>query len=214
VSYVLIPVKRFENSYVGTRTYYYGYFSQFGDVIQIPVATTDVYKDLLSKARMVVLPGGADINPMRYGEMPSIDTDNADPFLEYYDQTLLPLAIQMDVPVVGICRGFQSLLVHYGGKLCQELLNHPRSETWDQLVHDVNRYDTLDKIETVKLNSLHHQGQYTHAMPRSLKVLAWTQDRVCEAFTHESDRILGIQWHPEVLGADYWVDEWIDRMLD
>lgn len=210
----MIPSKLFDDEYLGTRKYYFDLLADFGPVVQVSPDDREVYKDLLKACSLLVLPGGLDLNPMRYEQAPSVYSSNLDPFLEYYDKVLLPVALELGVPVLGICRGFQSLLVHFGGSLVQDLPDHPRSENWGDLVHPVERTLPDGTKSITSLNSLHHQGQFIDQIPEQLTVIAVSiKDKICEAFVNKDYRVLGVQWHPEVLLTDAWITEWLNVIM-
>ena len=72
------------------------------DDIRILAPDSPIFKDI----ELLILPGGPDINPLRYGEMPSVYTDKPDPLREWFDVRKLPRYIEMNTPIFGICRGF------------------------------------------------------------------------------------------------------------
>ena len=61
-----------------------------------------IFKDL----DLLILPGGPDINPVRYNAQPSLYTDKPDPIREWFDVRKLPKYIELNIPIFGICRGF------------------------------------------------------------------------------------------------------------
>ncbi len=212
--YVMIVGKVFDAEYFGIRKYYLEFLSRFGEVLVIPPLSTDGFDSLLDLCKLLVLPGGSDISPAASLSIPSIWTGEPDPFMEYYDAVLLPLVTKREIPVLGICRGFQALLKHYRVPIVQNLPDHPYSEEWDQLVHSVKRMDVKGVIRDSMVNSLHHQGQYVTDVPDELEVIATAnKDGICEAFVHPKDRVLGIQWHPEVLPIDPWVIDWVTQLV-
>lgn len=88
-----------ENSF-GVSKPYLNYFKTYGEVFILgPNEEVDSTLDLL------ILPGGKDVNPLRYGQIPSLFTGYQEPLLEYFDVTMLPRYIEQGVPIFGICRG-------------------------------------------------------------------------------------------------------------
>ncbi|MCD8327357.1 MAG: gamma-glutamyl-gamma-aminobutyrate hydrolase family protein [Lachnospiraceae bacterium] len=110
--------------------------------------------------------------------------------------------VRLKKPVLGICRGHQLINVYFGGTLIQDLPNadyHQAHEGRDshhpvRILPDTPLSDFLGAREMV-VNSAHHQA--LDRMAESLKVCAYSEDGVIEAFCHKELPILGLQWHPE-----------------
>jgi putative glutamine amidotransferase len=155
----------------------------------------------------------SNVEPHRYEGPPSAPGTLHDPAR---DATTLPLirkAVQAQVPVFGICRGFQEMNVAFGGTLHQKLhevpghLDHRDDETQPLEVqygpaHDVTLEPggllrSLSNSDRVKVNSLHNQG--IDRLGAELAVEARAPDGVIEAFRVRAARrfALAVQWHPE-----------------
>lgn len=155
----------------------------------------------------------SNVEPHRYEGPPSAPGTLHDPAR---DATTLPLirkAVQAQVPVFGICRGFQEMNVAFGGTLHQKLhevpghLDHRDDETQPLEVqygpaHDVTLEPggllrSLSNSDRVKVNSLHNQG--IDRLGPELVVEARAPDGVIEAFRVRAARrfALAVQWHPE-----------------
>ena len=155
----------------------------------------------------LLLTGGGDIDPARYGESPIDATSGVDPERDEAELGLLAAAREGGLPVLGICRGCQLLNVALGGTLVQDLpgadgrahlvlgarqqLSHVLTVQPDSALHAlVGRPD-------VEVNSIHHQGI---ARPASaLRPVAWAEDGLIEAVEGRHEPLLGVQWHPENL---------------
>lgn len=148
----------------------------------------------------LLLCGGMDIHPSRYGEEVngSVDMEEA------RDNSEFPLAkafIEAGKPVFGICRGFQLLNIYFGGSLIQHLPNAEEHRTTEEeKVHLVTAEDGSFFAETFgkefPVNSYHHQA--VGKLGEGLKVtLRSKEDGVVEGFDHESLPIFGVQFHPE-----------------
>lgn len=154
----------------------------------------------------LLLTGGSDVNPARYGEAIAPETDPPDDERDGMEADLIDESIQRDFPLLAICRGLQILNVHLGGSLAQHLD--------DGLGHQVRTPDRslpthLIDIETGtllaaiagqpqwKVNSRHHQAAIR--IGDGLRVCArHASDGTVEALEIPDRRfILGIQWHPE-----------------
>lgn len=163
------------------------------------------YDDIDKDVDVVVLPGGADVNPLRYGQPVELFTGKANQFLETFDTLILPEYIKMGKPIFGICRGMQSLCVHFGGSMIQNLIFHATSkDANDTQAHEL--YYTPDngnikKKLKEKIGSWHHQGVSDSG---SLTTLYMSEEMtgintsyIIEAVKHPEAPIAAVQWHPE-----------------
>lgn len=185
-----------------------------GTPVIIP-GTTDgaVLRNIVSNLDGLVLIGGADIDPLWYGEEPRQQLGEVDPIRDRYELKLIKFATDMNVPLLGICRGEQLINVALGGTLYQDL----PSQRSNAIKHDqgdlpyafashsvcVQADSELGRIlgkDTLYVNSLHHQS--VKDLAPGLKVTAYAADSVIEAYEAWPDRpIMGVQWHPEGLTA-------------
>lgn len=169
------------------------------------VVIDPITSDIIDNLDLLILPGGEDVDPWRYGEMPELECKNPNVHFEYFDRNVLPKYIDAKVPIFGICRGFQTLNVHFGGKLAQHIYQENSDKSRDQKVHDLDlNYNLPDVIKNLYpkkyegVNSLHHQGIYEHILSENLVEVA--RNKTChniEAFIHKKLPIIGVQWHPE-----------------
>jgi len=177
---------------------YATFISNFGIVIPIN-ALDPVVHDI----DLLILPGGSDVNPARYGETElNYMTGNPNLQLEYFDTVMLPQYIDRDIPIFGICRGFQTLAVHYGCRLDQHIAQ-AYSAKRDDLAHDIKLIDQRNQLpfsvpKTLKVNSLHHQGLYMQDVVDPIVPL-YLNATSCnvEVFKVRTKNIYGVQYHPE-----------------
>jgi len=155
----------------------------------------------VAKINGLVIIGGVDVDPERYGD-PKRPETWSDPTQDDYDLSLLDLAQTRGIPVLGICRGHQLIGVHAGMRLFQHLPADYPSEN-HKAVHPVKIVEgtTLHKLLGVTettVNSNHHQAvNFEPARNRvGLKVTALSPAGVVEGM-EDGDRILSVQWHPE-----------------
>jgi putative glutamine amidotransferase len=165
--------------------------------------------EALNRLDGVVFTAGADIDPARYGAARHPQTEPPRPDRDAGESALLRAALAADVPVLGVCRGMQLLVIAYGGTLDQHLpdsLGHrrhcPRVGVMGR--HEVTFADgsviagELGAAATV--NSHHHQGV---AHPGGLRPSGFGDDGLIEAVEDPARRfVLGVQWHPELLDDD------------
>ena len=147
------------------------------------------------------LTGGGDIEPSRYGEATAPETDDVDPARDELELRLLRTALERDIPVLGICRGFQVINVANGGKLVQHLEGHSRSlgalhsHEAVPAAGSLLASATTDRAHVV--NSSHHQA-VTDAVLAPGLVPTVRIDGLIEALEDPAHRwVVAVQWHPE-----------------
>ena len=147
------------------------------------------------------LTGGGDIEPSRYGEPVAPETDDLDPARDELELGLLRAALDRDLPVLGICRGFQLINVAMGGKLLQHVEGHSRS-LGALTAHEAapaagSRLADATSDRAHLVNSSHHQAVTEDILAPGL-VPTVRIDRFVEAFEDPGRRwVVAVQWHPE-----------------
>ena len=146
----------------------------------------------------LLVPGGYDVDPARYGEEPLDTTVVADSAAQdQFEADMLAAAIELGIPVLAICRGFQLLNVERGGSLIQDL---PADSPHRNSVHEV-RVEPGSALASVlgasalPVSSYHHQA--VDRVGEGLRVVGRAPDGVVEALEHESAELIAVQWHPE-----------------
>jgi len=146
------------------------------------------------------LAGGGDVDPSRYGQANEACL-GIDPERDALEFLVLDRALALDLPVLGICRGFQVLNVAFGGSLVQDLPGH-RPVGDEVVTHEVaaDAGSLLGRIAGTQphtVNSRHHQGVTDELLAPSLRPTARV-GHLIEALESEAHRfVLGVQWHPE-----------------
>jgi putative glutamine amidotransferase len=185
----------------------YAYVQQVTDAggraVIIPPASEP--EEILRVLDGLLLAGGADVDPERYGQPPHPETAGLRPDRDAGELGLLDAALSHDLPVLGVCRGMQLMAVQAGGHLHQhlpELVGHeghrPAVGVYGE--HPV-RIEPASRLATVlgprvHVRSYHHQGVVDAGR---LAVSAWAEDGTIEAVEDPSRRFaLGVLWHPEV----------------
>ncbi|CAN7273942.1 gamma-glutamyl-gamma-aminobutyrate hydrolase family protein [Pseudoxanthomonas sp. LjRoot168] len=154
----------------------------------------------------------SNIEPHHYSDESSYEGNLLDPRRDATNLPLIPLAIEVGVPVLAICRGFQEANVAFGGTLYQKVHEQPglmdhRENKDDPLdvqygpAHDIalvpgGLLAKLSGVTHASVNSLHGQG--VRRLGDGLVVEAKAPDGLIEAFRHDGSAfMLAVQWHPE-----------------
>ncbi|WP_455356772.1 gamma-glutamyl-gamma-aminobutyrate hydrolase family protein [Streptomyces sp. SYSU K217416] len=150
----------------------------------------------------VVLPGGADVSPARYGQDPHPETEPDHDEQDELDLAVARAVIGRNIPALAICRGLQVLNVACGGTLTQHVPRGP-VEHRDSL-HAVtavpgSRLHAVVGAEPFDVSSYHHQA--IARLGQGLRVVARAADGCVEAVEHTGADVLAVQWHPEDLAA-------------
>jgi len=177
----------------------------------ILTATADV-EGLASRIDGLVLSGGGDVVPERYGATAHPATGWLDPRRDDFELALVRALRRRGRPILGVCRGMQLVNVALGGTLVQHLpdltdVDHEAVERWDATAHRIeietgSRLCRLMSTERMDVNSVHHQA--IGELGEGLRAVAWAPDRVVEAIESETEPILAVQWHPEWSGSVDW----------
>ncbi len=154
----------------------------------------------------LLLMGGTDVNPRRYGERAQPETEPPDDERDEIELRLIAEAIEKDLPIFAICRGLQILNVYHGGTLIQHLAaterHAARGPDPGAPVHDVgiepgSLLSGIAGADCWRVNSRHHQA--ADKIGAELRVSARdSADGTVEALERADRRfVLAVQWHPE-----------------
>jgi len=189
-------------------------------VIIPPIADTAIIADTLEKVDGILLTGGGDYNPLWCGEEPSPKLHNINRERDAAELILTRLAYNKQIPMLGICRGIQTLAMALGGHVAQDIssqatIKHSQDADREEATHSVivEEGSMLHSIyfpttitqhpspNTLHVNSFHHQAVDN---PGSLfRATAHSKDGIIEAIeSTEYKNVMGVQWHPEWLGKN------------
>lgn len=197
-----------------TGNYVKAVLNSGGVPVIIPVTTDiSVLRETVKGIDGLLLIGGEDFHPSYYNEESLPDVNEIDSIRDIYDLSLIKIATDRNVPVLGICRGEQGLNVAFGGTLYQDIptqyknntVDHRQTEAFDIGTHlvSINRDSELAKtlgVTEIKTNTNHHQA--VKKVAPGFRAVAHTADGIVEAIEAYPDRnIMGIQWHPEAHAA-------------
>jgi putative glutamine amidotransferase len=162
---------------------------------------TDANRSALLACDGLLMPGGVDIEPSRYGQETDEKCGKIDLARDAMEWWILETFLPTGKPVLGICRGIQMLNVFLGGTLRQHIDGHSDFKSRGTGFHKVrvtpgSRLREIVNAETLTVNSLHHQ--VVDSLGKNLEVCAVSEDGFVEAVVHRSHPFcLGVQWHPE-----------------
>ena len=208
----IVPRYDFEWTGLAVSDGYLGGLLEVGAIPIVLPATSDPahIERLVASCDGFLIPGGQDIDPARYGSLREVHTHRSATARDAMEDVLVRAVVEADKPLLGICRGMQSLNVALGGTLQQDIRDAcDQSES----VHMQNRPYTLPAhmVEIVKdsrlaeyvgatrlgVNTIHHQSV---AKPgKGLVVNAISpEDGIVEGIERPGKRfVVGVQWHPE-----------------
>jgi gamma-glutamyl-gamma-aminobutyrate hydrolase PuuD len=172
-----------------------------GRAVLIP-PDPDGVEEVLDAVDGLIFSGGNDMSPDSYGAEANPATNGVNVARDRAEMALLTAAIERDVPVLAICRGFEVLNVVRGGDLVQHIPDVVGHEEHRAVVgvfseHPV-RVDPDSKLGAVHGNVMSHHHQGLGSLGEGLHEVAWAEDGLVEAVEDPSKRYLvGVLWHPE-----------------
>lgn len=175
-------------------------------LIPVQALSLEDARRLLSRLDGVILSGGPDVNPVRYGAAPHVSTSEPRDERDELEATLIGAVSTGAIPTLAICRGLQVLNVERGGTLVQHLpetVGHSgHSPTpGEHGVHEVRvEPGTLlaDSLGWARAGVPTHHHQAIARLGEGLVATAWAEDGTIEAVEDRSvPFLLGVQWHPE-----------------
>jgi putative glutamine amidotransferase len=180
-------------------------------ILLAPVPRADVGA-VLDRVDGIVLSGGGDIEPSRYGADVTVSMYGMDFDRDEFEFEMVRQAAQRRTPMLAICRGLQVVNVALGGTLIEDIPTEIGSMDHTVIGHHVfNGHQHVklapdSKVAAVvgatdlEVNSIHHQA--VRDLAPGFSAVGWADDGVIEAIQHEVDEwpLLAVQWHPEYLG--------------
>ena len=207
-------------------------------VVIPPSADKEVLMNTLDHIDALILSGGGDINPLYAGEEPIPGLHGINQERDLPELLITCLAYNRQLPMLGICRGIQTLAVALGGKVCQDIgseelrvkseefataVKHSQDAERSEPTHSVTIEEdsTLFNIYKEKLsplssflspllyvNSFHHQA--VSEPGDKFRVVATAKDGIVEAIeSTEFKSIIGVQWHPECMEEGLPLFQWL-----
>lgn len=193
------------------------YYTQIADaggvpVIIPPLADKDIIINTLDNIDALLLTGGADHNPLWSGQQPQPALHNINQTRDLPELLATRLACNRQMPILGICRGMQTIAIALGGEVCQDiphtpkLIKHSQEADRTEPTHsvDIEPASALHGIfgaDRIFVNSFHHQAVTSPG--KGMRITATAPDGTAEAMESTCHKpVIGVQWHPEWMGAD------------
>jgi len=171
------------------------------------------YAEAVQHADGVLFPGGPDLDPGHWGELPIPQSGRINPTRDRTERLLFEAASAAALPMLGICRGMQVLNAFLGGSLYQDIdsqfgqnVGHSQGCAGDIATHDITLVEGTPLCEisgsgTVRVNTFHHQA--VRKLAPGLIAMAHAEDGMIEAYCSADHPFLwGTQFHPEKMAAD------------
>jgi microsomal dipeptidase-like Zn-dependent dipeptidase/anthranilate/para-aminobenzoate synthase component II len=193
-------------------------------IIIPPLADTDAIINTLDIIDGLILSGGGDYDPRYANEEPDPKLGEINEERDLPELFITRLAYNRQIPILGICRGIQTLAMALGGKVKQDItdiatISHSQKEERNVPTHNViiekdsilsPLYKLTDNNATLKVNSFHHQAVCDCG--DKFRVVAKSEDGIVEAIeSREFKSIIGVQWHPECLDEGLPLFKWLTR---
>ncbi len=164
---------------------------------------------LAGNINALLIPGGDDIDPKYFKEDPHPSIVLMDPEINRFQMEFCQVAVNQNIPVLGICAGMQLINIVFGGDIYQDIpsqlpgsVKHKKDKNEEENVfHSINiekntgHFNILQR-EAIKVNSTHHQA--IRNIAKGFIVAARSEDGIIEAIESRKHRfVLGVQYHPE-----------------
>lgn len=181
-------------------------------VILPPAESGGLAVEITDRLDGLLLAGGEDVDPVRYGEPPHPRTQPPNPYRDAAELALVAAARARRLPILAVCRGLQLLNVAHGGSLVQDI----GDELPGALEHQRDRQQRGERVHAVKVeaesrlaaalgarrlhvNSVHHQA--ARRIGEGLRIVARAEDGLVEGLEWSGDGwwAVSVQWHPEEL---------------
>lgn len=210
----LTPAHDMESGDVKARPTYMRALKAAGAIpIVMPLdASKEDLKQLSQDLDGFLFTGGPDVHPFLFGEETQAHCGNVSPARDQMEISLLPMVMELQKPILGICRGIQVLNIALGGNIWQDIpsqvtrdfpLAHSQPFSYDMPCHTVALTEgsllaRISESSSIEVNSMHHQA--VKDLAPGLIASAYSTDYLIEALEMpDYPFFIGVQWHPEYL---------------
>jgi putative glutamine amidotransferase len=208
-AYRLSPgrVTRWDSGAVAVPDPYVRAVSRAGaTAVIVPPSIEDAPADVLPSFHGLLLIGGGDVAPSRYGAEDHPEQYGMDEARDSLEIALVEEARRIEMPVLAVCRGAQIVNAAHGGSLFQHLPEaeglgeHAIPNAGGPTLHDVKlspdgRIAGATHADVLSCSSHHHQG--IDAVGKGLVAVGWSDDGLVEAVEGDQGWLVAVQWHPE-----------------
>lgn len=210
----LTPAHDLESGDVKARPTYMRALKAAGAIpVVMPLdASEEDLKQLSQDLDGFLFTGGPDVHPFLFGEETQAHCGNVSSARDQMEISLLPMIMELQKPILGICRGIQVLNIALGGNIWQDIpsqvtrdfpLAHSQPFSYDMPCHTVvltegSLLARISESSSIKVNSMHHQA--VKDLAPGLIASAYSTDYLIEALEMpDYPFFIGVQWHPEYL---------------
>jgi putative glutamine amidotransferase len=210
----LTPAHDMESGDVKARPTYMRALKAAGAIpVVLPLdASEEDLKQLCLDLDGFLFTGGPDVHPFLFGEETQAHCGNVSPARDQMEISLLPMIMELQKPILGICRGIQVLNIALGGNIWQDIpsqvtrdfpLAHSQPFSYDMPCHTVALTEgsllaRISESSSIEVNSMHHQA--VKDLAPGLIASAYSTDYLIEALEMpDYPFFIGVQWHPEYL---------------
>ena len=210
----LTPAHDMESGDVKARPTYMRALKAAGAIpVVMPLdASEEDLKQLSKDLDGFLFTGGPDVHPFLFGEETQAHCGNVSPARDQMEISLLPMVMELQKPILGICRGIQVLNIALGGNIWQDIpsqvtrdfpLAHSQPFSYDMPCHTVALTEgsllaRISDSSSIEVNSMHHQA--VKDLAPGLIASAYSTDYLIEALEMpDYPFFIGVQWHPEYL---------------
>ncbi len=183
-----------------------------------PSAEAAVIVNTLDRIDGLILSGGSDYNPLYAGEDPLPTLHSINDERDLPELLITRMAFNRQIPILGICRGIQTLAVALDGHVKQDIgdiatVKHSQDADRSVPTHKVNisKGSILHSLygkEEILVNSFHHQA--VDNTGKRFRTTAYSADNIIEAMeSTEYKSVLGVQWHPECMESGLPLFQWL-----
>jgi putative glutamine amidotransferase len=201
-------VGNWEGAYALPEVYVAALAAAGARTAMVPPAQPVGAEALLEPFDGLLLAGGGDIEPARYGAGDHPAQYGIDPDRDELELELARAAVRLGIPTLGICRGIQLLNVAFGGTLDQHLADRDglveHRDQAKQAVHGL-RVEPGSRLAQalgqVRAEGLTHHHQGLDRIGEGFRPVAWAPDGLVEGIEREQGWTVGVLWHPESTAA-------------
>lgn len=206
---VIMRVEKFEDTWKWFLNQAYIQAIEHLDWALFPICNTASLQTAVSFCNALLIPGGYDVQSYYFKQERDGHILGYDAAMDHFEFACIQAFIKKQLPILGICRGMQSLNVYFKGTLLQHIDTKQHALHHHHVVH-VSARSFLKQLypDSFTVNSYHHQviGRLAKGFISS----ALSDESYVEAIEHKSMPILGVQWHPELLENDQILPYFLD----